>query len=291
MNSPISLFPLTLGDSRFLCSTAHYFVQEAKPSSTTPMPHIHDCYEIYVNYSGDVSFLVGDRIYAVESGDIIIAKPRQMHASLIHSPCVYESYCFWFLSTVPSALTDFAERAGMHRHLRFPKQQRERLKEIMVRLHQTEKDGNELERTAWVYHLLAFLNGSAEPEQFGIPAVLPEPMQQVLSYIDKHFAHIRTAEEIADTFFISTATLNRWFRTWLHISPKAYLETRRLSCAKALLAQGSSVTQTAISAGFPNCSRFIAVFKQAFGITPLQYQKTLHAHGFIHTAGTAADND
>lgn len=284
MNSPITLFPLRLGDSTFLCSSAHYFRPEAQPASTTPTPHIHDCYEIYVNFSGDVSFLVGDRIYAVESGDIIIAEPRQMHGCLVRSPCVYESYCFWFQPTVPSPLSAFAQGEKLHHHLRFPKHQREQLKEILVRLYRAESEGNELDRTAWTYHLLAFLNGSAKPEQFSIPALLPEAMQQVLSHIDKHFASLRTVEEIADTFFISTATLNRWFRAYLKTSPKNYLEARRLAYSKHLLSKGLSVTETSNLAGFTGCSRFIWVFRQTFGITPLQYQKSLHAQGLIHSS-------
>ena len=273
MNYPIPLHPLSLADRSFLCCSKHYLKPNALPASTTPTPHIHDCYEIYINFSGDVSFLVNDRIYAVESGDIIIARPREMHVALVHSPCVYESYCFWFLPASPSPLSAFADRESMHHHLRFPKDLRDQLKELVVRLYQAEAAHNELERTAWTYHLLALLNSPAIPEQFSIPAALPETLQQVLSYINLHFADIRTVEEVAAHFYISTATLTRWFRSHLHVTPKAYLEIRRLSSAKALLIQGNSVTQTAISSGFPNCSRFIAVFRQAFGITPLQYQK------------------
>lgn len=273
MREHIPLRPLQLADRSFLCCSNRFFIPQAHPNSGAPIPHIHDCYEVYINFSGDVSFLVNDRVYAVESGDVIISRPREMHAGFIHSPCVYEAYCFWFLPTEPTPLSAFADGARVHRHLRFSKPLRDQLKELTVRLYQAEAAGNELERTAWIYHLLMLLNSPAEPEQFSIPAALPETLQQILSHINLHFPQINTTAEIADRFFISTATLTRWFREYLHISPKVYLQARRLSFSKSLLVQGHSVTETAIRAGFSTCSRFIAAFKNAFGSTPLQYQK------------------
>ena len=43
--------------------------------------------------------------------------------------------------------------------------------------------------------------------------------------------------------------------------------------AAKLLLEGKSVTEVCGSSGFPDCSRFISVFKNKFGQTPLQYQK------------------
>lgn len=273
MNISIDLKELTLADRDFLCCSEHYHVVPALPHPTTPEPHIHDCYEVYLNISGDISFLVGDRLYAVESGDIIIARPGEMHVCVVQSPCDYESYCFWFFPRRPTPLSAFADGPDMHHHIRFQESDRIRLKDMVRRLFRAEKEGREMERTAWVYQLLAMLNHGPAPEQVSIPAPLPEPMQQVLTYINNHFMNLRTVAEIADHFYISTATLNRWFHTHLRITPKDYLDTRRLSYSKQLLNQGLSVTDTSDAAGFPNCSRFIAVFKKAFGITPLQYQK------------------
>ena len=273
MNIPIGLKELTLADRDFLCCSEHYQNDFAKPHPTTPAPHIHDCYEIYLNISGDISFLVGDRLYAVESGDIIISRPGEMHVCVVQSPCVYESYCFWFLPQHPTPLSAFADGADIHHHIRFQEADRAKLKDTIRRLHEAESGGREMERTAWIYQLLAMLNDGPTPEQVSIPAPLPAPMQQVLTYINNHFMELRTVEEIAGHFYISTATLNRWFHSHLRITPKGYLDTRRLSYSKQLLNQGLSVTDTCDAAGFPNCSRFIAVFKKAFGVTPLQYQK------------------
>ena len=103
--------------------------------------------------------------------------------------------------------------------------------------------------------------------------VLPQGMQQVLDYIRVNFVQIHSVADVAEGCHISTSTLNRWFRTYLQLSPRKYVEALKLSLAQKLLAEGRSVTEVCNSAGFSDCSRFIAVFKAKFGKTPLQYQK------------------
>ena len=277
MNIPIPLQPLVLADRNLHCSSAFYRIEQASPRPTFPQPHSHDCYELYVNISGDVSFLVNDKLYAVQSGDLIIARPGEMHVCIVQSPCLYESCCFWFYSQRTTPLTAFADIPDMHHHIRFQASDRMRLKEIMQRIYQAEADNNEMERTAWVYHLLALLNGTTEPELVSVPAPLPDKLQEILTYINSSFSELHSVTDIARCFYISTATLTRWFREHLKMTPKSYLEARRLAYSKDLLLRGFSVTDVSNITGFSNCSRFIYVFRKMFGVTPLQYQKSLRS--------------
>ena len=43
--------------------------------------HIHSFCEVYLNLSGDVSFVVEDSVYPVGRGDIIITKPNEVRLS------------------------------------------------------------------------------------------------------------------------------------------------------------------------------------------------------------------
>ena len=47
--------------------------------------HIHRKCEIYLNLSGDVSFMVEDRIYPVSAGSVIITRPYEYHHCIYHS--------------------------------------------------------------------------------------------------------------------------------------------------------------------------------------------------------------
>jgi AraC-like DNA-binding protein len=129
----------------------------------------------------------------------------------------------------------------------------------------------ELEQASVFLQILMALRANQHTAQVASP--LPNSLQAVLQDIDRNYLLIRNLSEITQRHFISPATLNRWFREHLHISPKAYLEYKKLSHAVALLSNGASVTEACFGSGFSDCSHFCAQFKKQFGQTPLQYKK------------------
>ena len=234
-------------------------------------PHIHDCYEIYVNVSGDVAFLVNNLLYPVRQGDVIVTRPGELHICVYQGPALHERFCFWINCPQDSPLLAFTRRADFDNLLHFSRDARQELLSLLYELKEADKEKREPARTAGIFRFLSLLSES----KLSTPAgpVLPQAMQQVLDYIRENFVQIHSVADVAEGCHISTSTLNRWFRTYLQLSPHKYVEALKLSLAQKLLAEGCSVTEVCNSAGFSDCSRFIAVFKAKFGKTPLQYQK------------------
>ena len=134
------------------------------------------------------------------------------------------------------------------------------------------KSKNKMEQSALILSFLTMI--SAEKNIVGDQdSVLPFDMQQILDYIDANFAQIRNVKDVSNKFFISSATLNRWFKKFLQISPREFLEAKKLSFAKKLLNDGESVNSVCIKTGFTDCSYFISVFKKKFGETPHQFYR------------------
>lgn len=67
-------------------------ITKASPSRYSPA-HIHDLCEIYVNLTGNVSFIVENNIYAIQAGDIVITRPYEYHHCLYNSDHLH----YWFL--------------------------------------------------------------------------------------------------------------------------------------------------------------------------------------------------
>lgn len=234
-------------------------------------PHIHDSYEVYVNVSGDVAFLVNNRLYPVKKGDVIVTRPGDVHLCIYQSYAQHERFCFWMDCPEDSPLLDFIHRKNFSNFIRFSDDTRRELLRLLYRLKDAERTAREPARTAYVFRLLTLF---AEGEQTDMerPA-LPMAMQQVLDFINCNFTTVHCIEDIVAATHISGSTLNRWFRTYLQLSPHKYVEALKLSYAQRLLLEGRSVTDVCNCSGFSDCSRFIAVFKTKFGQTPLQYQK------------------
>lgn len=253
----------------FQYSFAHQ--KEAHWPDNPEKPHIHDCYEVYVNVSGDVAFLVNNLLYPVRRGDVIVTRPGELHICIYRGPAIHERFCFWIHCPQDSPLLTFTRREDFANILHFSRETRQELLELLYELKDADRSNREPARTAGIFRFLSLLSES----KLSTPAgpVLPQAMQQVLDYTRANFAQIHSVADIAEGCHISTSTLNRWFRTYLQLSPHKYVEALKLSLAQKLLTEGRSVTEVCNSAGFSDCSRFIAVFKAKFGKTPLQYQK------------------
>lgn len=68
--------------------------------------HIHEECEIYVNLSGDVSFVVENHIYPLKPGDIIITRPYEYHHCVYHSNKLHKHFWVLFSSSGNEHLFD-----------------------------------------------------------------------------------------------------------------------------------------------------------------------------------------
>ena len=70
----------------------------------------------------------------------------------------------------------------------------------------------------------------------------------------------------------SLRTLQRLFQAETRLPLEAWRSRARMQQAVVALANGASVTETALEAGYQSASAFIAAFKRAFGVTPAKWR-------------------
>lgn len=232
--------------------------------------HTHKCYEIYINVSGDVSFLVGSNIYHIQPGDAIITSPGDVHYCIYRSSCLHDHYCLWFDVPRTSCIAKFLEESKLFGQVRTSSTSTEQLATFLDKLQ--DDTMQDLERLSAFLGFLQLLKESRDAISF--PAVnIPDILCDILKYIDQSYSEIQQVREIADHFHISISTLNRLFVKYVQLSPHVYLKNKKLTFAERLLAKGYSVTEACYRTGFTDCSRFIKYFKKKYNATPLQYVK------------------
>ena len=240
--------------------------------------HIHPFYEIYVNLSGNVSFLMNETIKEIHKGDIILTFPGTFHHCLYHEFGVHEHFCIWFQLDANNMIADFLKdniQEGFHRLNTFKQEELfEALKKLSVL---SEQSGYTFEKTATFYSVLQLLSHSEHHTDNHDKPDLPDKCQEMLDYVNQNIASIKDVKEIAIACHISTSTMNRMFRQYLQLSPHQFLTSKRMSYAEGLLQKGHTVTESCFSAGFSDCSHFISAFKKAYGLTPYQYKKQLYS--------------
>jgi AraC-like DNA-binding protein len=247
-------------------------------SDKTNDSHVHPECEIYINLSGDVSFMVEKHIYPISYGSIVVTRPYEYHHCVYHSDEHHKH--FWILFSLPTENSEiknsllgkfFSRRLGMNNLLKLQKNNEDELISLCHKL----AGGNisAAEKYSGFYRLLDLIDKAfvASEKKSNHPAEI----DTALSFIDRNYQNSITIKDIADHAGVSVNTLERHFRKSLSISPNNYLKKKRLARAAELLFRGKTVSEACEESGFSDYSHFIALFKSSYGTTPLKYKKDI----------------
>jgi AraC-like DNA-binding protein len=104
------------------------------------------------------------------------------------------------------------------------------------------------------------------------PLVLPMPederAQEVARAVLEDVSMSDSVDDLAKEYGVARRTLERRFREETGMSFGMWRQKARLLDSIRMLADGSSVTDTALTCGYSSVSAFIAAFKVTFGYTP-----------------------
>jgi transcriptional regulator GlxA family with amidase domain len=100
------------------------------------------------------------------------------------------------------------------------------------------------------------------------------PLRRVRDRIDREYAQPLDVEALARGVHVSAGHLSRQFRVAYGESPYAYLMTRRIERAMALLRRGDlSVTEVCFAVGCVSLGTFSSRFSELVGMPPSTYRR------------------
>jgi AraC-like DNA-binding protein len=103
-------------------------------------------------------------------------------------------------------------------------------------------------------------------------------LRRARDLIDREYARPLDVAAIARAALMSTAHFSRQFRAAYGETPYAYLMTRRVERAKALLRRGDmTVTEVCFAVGCTSLGSFSARFAELVGQTPTAYRARDHS--------------
>ena len=242
-----------------------------------PQAHAHTQCEIYINLSGDVSFMVEDTIYPIAPGRVIITRPHEYHRCIYHRETRHRHFWILFSAGGNEPLLDlfFDRPAGQNNDITLDEFALQEVEQLCHRLMDTE-DGDP---TKWYlfFRLLELLRAGRATENPALPIGVPEDVRIAIAYIHAHQTEPILVRDLAEAAHVSVNTLERHFAAMMRTSPLGFVKQKRLTRALHLLDGGASVSQACFESGFADYSHFIATFKQYYGLTPLQYKKKIGA--------------
>lgn len=103
-------------------------------------------------------------------------------------------------------------------------------------------------------------------------------LRRARDLIDREYARPLDVPALAREALMSPAHFSRQFRAAYGETPYAYLMTRRIERAKALLRRGDmSVTEVCMAVGCTSLGSFSARFTELVGATPTSYRARDHS--------------
>lgn len=259
---------------------AHLYSDE-KPMNM----HIHDSYELYFSISGGRQFLIDNRFYTIQPGDLFFINQYESHHltqidSQIHERIVFSIYPD-YLKALSSPETDldfcFSYRAENPGHrISLSDEEQKRFLYYVHKLSSIQGYGADLLEKAVFLELMVYLNQCFS--YYAGQTISPEKTEgyhaqvdEILAYIHQNIGQTLTIDTLAGHFFLSPSYLCRIFKSTTGTTINKYITAKRIALAKSLLMEGHTVNETAELCGFNDYSNFLKAFTKAVGISPKKY--------------------
>ena len=248
-------------------------IEPRLPQSAFPEHH-HDFHEIVIVEHGTGIHVFNGQPYTLSGGSVCFVRDHDRHLyehtdNLCLTNVLYRAPdAFSFLSGLDKLLPE--ERDGHYpSHWRVNQsvlQQVRVLIEQMDALPQGDDPHAVANREIVFMQLLVLLRRSSLAEG---AADNDARLNQLIAWLEDHYADEVCWEAIADRFSLSLRTLHRQLKQQTGLSPQRYLNRLRLIKARHLLRHSDeSVTDIAYRCGFGDSNHFSTLFKREFCWSP-----------------------
>jgi len=244
-------------------------IQCHNPSSNHFPLHTHDICEIIFLKEGDVTGMIEGKSYKLYQNDLILFRPHAVHGIRIDSNAVYERYNILFDEKVVA--NGAYQKISPHLDV-IRCQKNNRIKELFQKLdfYYTHFEGEDFKKlvTGLVEELVFNITITTPEHPHNPPHQSNRLMTKAIEYIDKNYTNCLSVEEICSELFISKRHLQHLFMEHLQITPKKYINSKRLLKAQNLLRQGEKACDIYLDCGFRDYGTFYRNYVQKFGHSP-----------------------
>lgn len=239
--------------------------------------HTHDTCEIIYLISGNASAVIGEKTYKLQRGSLIIFRANIPHRIRIDGAETYERHDIMFdekqlangvFYKIPKEydLINCGEDShitGIFESL-----------DYYFRKFQGDDFGLLVKNKAeeLLYNL------SAEPfEEFNVNQVAIHPvLRSAVEYINRNYKDPITIADICREVCVTKSHLHHLFMKKMKISPKKFINMKRLSKAQKLIALGEKPTSIYTECGFWDYGTFFRNYTKHFGYSPSQKDEIIN---------------
>lgn len=248
--------------------------------------HAHDHLELAFMMSGSGQYRIGDKVYDVKEGDLLILNPGTGHQGLVKDAA--NSLTEFFVG-----VADIQFKDQPHNTLPLPEEgpiihTSGEFRQKMLKLCASMEAENAVSWQGRYFMLKAYLmqmlllivKQQSEPVElktgYAFESVNKKyVVEQIISYFEDHYAEKISLDSIAENMYLSPFYVSRIFKSEIGDTPIHYLINIRLERAKELLEAGfgGSIQEVAGQVGYEDAYHFSKLFKKRYGYPPSKVRK------------------
>jgi AraC-like DNA-binding protein len=253
--------------------------------------HTHSQFEIYYFHSGKCTYLIGDRIYTLSPGDLIIMHGMTLHCAKVDPSYVYDRTTIHFdpsyiqqLIRPPYSINVLKPFQDLQNHrIHLEGDSRIEFEHMIQKLSSLSTQGDLLTNHRYLLVFLDLLHYLYELSQKPMErtplysSAKERSVQEIITFIEHNYQSEIHLDQIEEHLHISKNYLSNTFREVTGTTIFQYLTQRRINQAKTLflMEQKKSVTDISYRVGFKHPAHFSRVFKHIVGCTADEYRRSL----------------
>lgn len=245
--------------------------------------HLHDYYEFLLFEGGKANYIVEDNMYEAQPGDLFVTRPGELHTIVFDSDKRYYRQFVQvsksFLNDIGLDLFSLIDRNGLgygnkidaekvnayqipsyYMGIRKYVERRVPESDIMIK--------------TYIIQMLVSINNIINENQVHEKVTLKElnpKVEQIMRYIDKNVTSELSLEHLSTEFFMNKYYMCHIFKENTGFTIKEYINTRRISKAKRLLAEGKDIMSLCFECGFNDYSTFYKTFRRMTEKSPREF--------------------
>lgn len=253
--------------------------------------HHHDFSKIVILIDGDLTYYIEGRAYILKPWDILFVNKNEIHKPVVNPNKYYERIVIWlnpdFMAKYAQGNNDLLKCFEVaiknnYNLLRLNMKSIEIIKNLIQDIqncNNSNEFGSEILKESLFVQLMVlmnrlFLNSDKNRDIEDIQ--YDKTIEGVLNYINSNLENDLSIDTIASEFFISKYYLMRKFKNQIGSSIHNYVVQKRLILARSLISDGLSMSSVCSRCGFNDYSSFVRAFKKVYGVSPSNYNPTIH---------------
>jgi AraC-like DNA-binding protein len=256
-----------------------------------PLIHSHSFYEVYYFHEGRCNYLIGDKIYMLSPGDLILMYGMTLHGanadpevpyirSIIHFEPTFLNPFFGMTHGV-NFLKPFQEYRN-HR-ISLSGKHKEEFEQLLFNMHEQQQKRNRIGtnrlQLAFVDLLYFIYDQYTNPliNKYTGASDKERSVQKIISFIENNYANDMRLEQMGEQLYFSKSYLAKLFKEVTGITVFNFIYHRRINQARILFQKNPklSVTEVCLETGFKHLAHFSRLFKKQSGLTPEAYKRQI----------------